>query len=106
MLGRLGRGGLFRNQLSLLDPGVKFVTATFICGRQRLRFAFGAVGWAGKADMKMILVVPPWSDFCEPITMCARLAAQSLLDCRIHEDASNHTVLCRRSEINAGLSKA
>jgi hypothetical protein len=31
--------------------------------------------------------VPPWSDFCEPITMCARLAAQCLLDRRVHEDA-------------------
>src|SRR4029077_12933624 len=79
MLGWLGRGGVFRNQLSLLDPVVKFVTATFICGRQRLRFAFGAFGWAGKADMKIILVVPPRSNFYEPSMTGTRLAAQSLL---------------------------
>ena len=98
MLGWLSRGGFVGNQLSLLYPVIKFVTATFICGRQWLRFAFVAFGGAGKADMKMILVVPPWADFCEPIMMCARLAAQCLLDRRIHEDAGNHTVLCRRSD--------
>ena len=98
MLGRLGRGGFFRDKLSLLDPVIKFVTATFTYGRQWLRFAFVAFGGAGKADMKMILMVPPWSDFCEPITMCTRFAAQCLLDCRIHEDAGNHTVLRRRSD--------
>jgi hypothetical protein len=45
----------------LLDPGIKFVTATFIRGRERLSFAFGAFGRAKRADMKMILVVPPGS---------------------------------------------
>ena len=75
MRGRLTRGGFFGNQLSLLYPVIKFVTATFTYGRQRLRFAFVAFGRAGKADMKMILVIPPWSDFFEPVTMCARLTA-------------------------------
>ena len=95
MLGWLGRRGLFGNQLSLLDPGIKFVTTTFICGRQRLRFAFGAFGRAGKAEMKMILVVPPRSNFYEPGTIGTRLAAQSFLNRRVHEDAGDDTILCR-----------
>jgi hypothetical protein len=48
--------------------------------------------------MKMILVAPPRPHLCEPIAVRPRLAAQSLLDRRVHEDAGDDTVFRRRSD--------
>src|SRR5689334_18776958 len=59
VLGWRGGGRLSRNQLSLLDPVIKFVAAAVTYGGQRLLLAFGAFRGAGKADMKMMVVVPP-----------------------------------------------
>ena len=98
MLGWLGRRFLFRNQLCLLDPVSKFFTATFIRTRCRLLFALGAFGRTGKADVKMMLVIPPRSNFCEPTTIGTRLAAQSLLNRGVHKDAGDDVVLRRRSD--------
>ena len=47
--------------------------------------------------MKMMLVAPPRPHFCEPMAVRPRLAAQSLLDRPVHENAGDDTVLRRRS---------
>src|SRR4029450_4755834 len=49
---------------------------------------------AGKADMEMIVVVPPGSDLSQPGSIIASLLAKFLFDRRMHEGASYLGIGC------------
>src|SRR6185369_13776008 len=79
--------------LQLRIPTCNLVTAIIVVHWSLTLTVLGSRR-TGKADMEMIVVVPPGSDLSQPGSVSACLLAKFLLDRRMHEDASYLGIGC------------
>src|ERR1700738_5429603 len=62
---------------------------------RRLRLAFGTIGRAGKTDVEVPVVSPPWLHLAQPRAVIPRIPAKRRLDRVIHEYALDVRVFRR-----------
>jgi len=62
------------------EPIIEVLAAAIASACRRLRLAFGAVGRAAQADVKVVVVPPPRPHFLQPSAIVSGLAAQRFFD--------------------------
>jgi hypothetical protein len=97
LIGRSGglHGSCNGCSFQLGEPVGEFLSAAVVATQRLLAFTVACPRYAANAHMKMIIVVPPWSNLGEPRAVVASLLAQQLLNCRMHEDAVDLWIRCR-----------
>src|SRR5437879_8858106 len=82
-------------QYCVAEPPVELLAATIASGGRILWLAFTVARWATNAQVEMIIVPVIGTDLFQPGTVGPRLAAQSLLDRRVDQDALDLRLLGR-----------